>query len=101
MSTYLYKAVNAQGRLSEGRLDASDKKVAISQLEKLGLIPVSLEEPLSTRPATFAKFQLRSVSRRDILFFTEELATLIHAGLPLDRTLTIITDTVRKPALRA
>jgi general secretion pathway protein F len=101
VATFFYKAVNAQGRLAEGRLDASDKRGAVSQLERQGLIPVSVEEPLGRRPAAFSNIHLRGVSRRDILFFTEELATLIHAGLPLDRALRIIVETVRKPALRA
>src|SRR5262245_37928817 len=101
MAIFLYRAVNAHGRFAEGRLDASDKRAAVSQLETMGLIPVSVEEPLGRRPSVFSKFQLGGISRRDILFFTQELATLIHAGLPLDRTLSITADTVQKPALRA
>ena len=102
MATFLYKAVNAQGRFAEGRLEAADKRGAVSQLEKKGLIPVSVQEPLSSRPSSFSQLQLfNGISRRDILLFTEELATLVHAGLPLDRTLSIVAETVRKPALRA
>jgi type II secretion system protein F len=100
MATFLYKAVNAQGRFAEGRLEASDKRGAASQLERMGLIPVTVDEPLASRPSLFSRVHLRGISRRDILFFTEELATLVHAGLPLDRTLQIITETVHKPALR-
>jgi general secretion pathway protein F len=100
MAVFLYRAVNAQGRFAEGRLDAADKRSAVSQLETMGLIPVSVEEPFGRRPSLFSKFQLSGISRRDILFFTQELATLIHAGLPLDRTLSITADTVQKPALR-
>jgi len=101
MSTFLYKAVNATGRFAEGRLDAPDKRGAVSQLEKMGLIPVSIQEPLASRPPMLSRLQFGGISRRDILFVTEELSTLIHAGLPLDRTLSIIAETVRKPALRA
>src|SRR5215470_2109536 len=101
MPTFLYKAVNAQGRFAEGRMEASDKRGAVSRLEGMGLIPVSVEEPLYHRPPVFSILRLRGISRRDVLFFTEELSTLVHAGLPLDRTLNIIAETVRKPALRA
>jgi len=100
MPTFLYRAVNAQGRFAEGRLEASDKRGAVSRLEGMGLIPVSLEEPLGKRPPVFSSLRMRGISRRDVLFFTEELSTLVHAGLPLDRTLSIILETVRKPALR-
>jgi general secretion pathway protein F len=40
------------------------------------------------------------VSRKDILYFTEELSTLIHAGLPLDRSLEIAASLTSKTALR-
>jgi general secretion pathway protein F len=101
MATFLYKAVNAQGRFAEGRMEASDKRGVVSQLEGMGLIPVSVEEPVGSRPSLLLSLQLSRISRRDILFFTEELSTLVHAGLPLDRTLSIISETVQKPALRA
>jgi general secretion pathway protein F len=101
MATFLYKAVNAQGRFAEGRMDAADKRGVVSQLETMGLIPVTVEEPVGSRPSAFSGLHLRRISRRDILFFTEELSTLVHAGLPLDRTLSIIAETVQKPALRA
>jgi general secretion pathway protein F len=101
MSTFLYKAVNAQGKFSEGRLEASDKRTAVSQLETMGLIPVTVDLPLQNRKSPLLKLQLSGISRRDILFFTEQLATLLHAGLPLDRTLTITAETAQKPALRA
>ncbi len=101
MPSYIYKAVNTQGRFSEGRLDASDKRAAVLQLETKGLIPVLVEEPVKTSTPGFRGFQIRRITRRDILLFTEELSTLVHAGLPLDRTLTITAQTVRKPALRA
>lgn len=100
MATFLYKAVNAQGRFAEGRLEASDKRGAVSQLEGMGFIPVSVEEPIGARSSAFSKIRLSRVSRRDILFFTEELSTLVQAGLPLDRTLSIVRETVHKPALR-
>ncbi|HLH30737.1 MAG TPA: type II secretion system F family protein [Terriglobia bacterium] len=99
--TFLYKAVNAQGKFSEGRLDAADKRAAVSQLESMGLIPVTIDQPLQGRTSVLPKIQLRGISRRDILFFTEQLATLIHAGLPLDRALTITAETAQKPAFRA
>ncbi|HEY2379841.1 MAG TPA: type II secretion system F family protein [Terriglobia bacterium] len=98
--TFLYKAVSAQGKFSEGRLEAADKRSAVSQLEAMGLIPVTVDPPFQSRSSGLPKIQLRGISRRDILFFTEQLATLIHAGLPLDRVLSITADTAQKPALR-
>ena len=44
--------------------------------------------------------RLQRVTRKDILFFTEELATLVRAGLPLDRSLSITRELAPKQVLR-
>jgi general secretion pathway protein F len=38
--------------------------------------------------------------RRDILFFTQELSTLLNAGVPLDRALTITAELTERPGFR-
>src|SRR5207249_268153 len=99
MATFSYKAVSASGHFSEGHVEAADTRTAAYRLQSMGLIPVSIEEPRGRRSA-LPKLYLRRVSRKDVLFFTEELATLVHAGLPLDRSLTITAELASKPALR-
>jgi general secretion pathway protein F len=101
MGTFVYKAVNAQGKFAEGRLEAADTRAASFRLQSMGLIPVSIEEPSKRRASGLPKIQFQRVTRKDILFFTEELYTLVHAGLPLDRSLTIAAELASKRALRA
>jgi general secretion pathway protein F len=100
MGTFLYKAVNAKGRFAEGSLDASDSRAAAVRLESMGLIPVSIEEPGRTAGFQLSKLFAGRVSKKDILFFTEELSTLVRAGLPLDRSLTVTAELATNPALR-
>src|SRR6059036_2562575 len=97
---FRYKAVNAHGACSEGQLDAADTRAAVYRLQSMGLIPVSIEEPAGRRSARSKGIALQRVSKKDILFFTEELSTLVHAGLPLDRSLTIAAELASKSALR-
>ncbi len=101
MAIFRYKAVNTHGAYSEGQIDAADTRAAVYRLQSMGLIPVSVEEPAGQRSARSTKIYLQRVSRKDILFFTEELSTLVHAGLPLDRSLTIAAELASKPALRS
>jgi general secretion pathway protein F len=101
MATFRYKAVNAHGSFSEGQIDAVDTRVAAFQLQHMGLIPVSIEEPFARRARASSKLTLRRISRKDILFFTEELSTLVQAGLPLDRSLTITAELASKPGLQS
>src|SRR5215475_8261234 len=100
MALFVYKAVNAQGRPAEGRLEAADSSAAAFQLQTMGLIPLSIEQPSKARSATLPRIQFQRISRKDILFFTEELSTLVKAGLPLDRSLSITAELASKPALR-
>jgi len=101
MAIFVYKAVNNQGRPSEGRLDAVDTRSAAFRLQSMGLIPVSIEEPKAVRAGGFRFQQFQRISHKDILFFTEELSTLVKAGLPLDRSLSITAELAAKPAMRA
>jgi general secretion pathway protein F len=100
MALFRYKAVNASGAYSQGEVDAIDTRAVVYRLQSMGLIPVSIEEPAGHRAARSRRIHLQRVSRKDILFFTEELSTLVHAGLPLDRSLAISAELASKPALR-
>jgi general secretion pathway protein F len=99
MALFRYKAVNASGAYSQGEVDAVDTRAVVYRLQSMGLIPVSIEEPASHRAARSRRIHLQRVSRKDILFFTEELSTLVHAGLPLDRSLAITAELASKAAL--
>jgi general secretion pathway protein F len=99
MSTFVYKAVNRQGRPTDGRLEAADSQAASFAIRTMGLIPVSIEEPAPSRDLNLGRLGFSRVGRRDILFFTEELSTLVHAGLPLDRSLSVTAELTSNPAL--
>jgi general secretion pathway protein F len=101
MAVFSYKAVNSQGKFSEGHLEAADSRAATFHLQTMGLIPVSVEEPALRTGYKLPQIYLKGISRKDILFFTEELSTLVHAGLPLDRSLAITAELTSKPALRS
>jgi general secretion pathway protein F len=99
MSHFSYKAVSPQGRLTEGRLEGSDQRAIVERIQGMGLIPVSIEEAVAKSGPRSVIFQ--RITQKDMLFFTEELATLVKAGLPLDRSLSITAELTSKPALRS
>lgn len=99
MASYYFRAVSAEGRVQTGTLAGETDKAVARELRRQGLIPVYIGlEP----KRTFA-FKLPSFSRskrRDILFFTQELATLLGAGVPLDRALAITCELTERPGFR-
>ncbi len=76
------------GSILEGVLDASDEKSALDILKNKGVIPLKIT---ATRTGARREFRLRS-QKGDILTFTTELSELLGAGLPLDRSLNILSD---------
>ena len=97
MALYKYRAVNAAGELAAGELDAANEAEIVDRLRDQGLMPMRVEAALNARqlqaqaPAhRSGLFAPRKVTRDNVLALTRELATLLRAGLPLDRALEIL-----------
>src|SRR5262245_60147211 len=99
MAEFAYKAVTRDGKLTNGRLEASDQRTVTQRIQSMGLIPISIEQ--SAAKSAQRRIYFQRIGPRDVLFFTEELSTLVKAGLPLDRSLSITAELASKPALRA
>jgi general secretion pathway protein F len=101
MATFAYKAVNSQGQRFEGRVEATDAGAAAFSVRNMNLIPISVNQPIEkSKGSSLPRIEFQRVTRKDILFFTEELSTLVSAGLPLDRSLSITRELATKRALR-
>lgn len=104
MPYFRYKAVNAAGEIVEGELQALDRVAAIDRLHREGSTPIRADELGRT---TIWEFRLRRMSDRqrlslgDISLLSQELATLLKAGLSVDRALTILASLADKPGKRA
>jgi general secretion pathway protein F len=88
MPVFSYRATTLEGTIMEGVIEAVDENSAIERLKNTGYIPLKIATP---RDDLKKKFSLRS-SRSDLLTFTTELSALLGAGLPLDRSLNILSD---------
>lgn len=88
MAIFSYRATTPEGAVVEGSIEATDEKAAVEVLRNTGVIPLSIEPP---KEGLRKKLSLRS-AKGDILTFTTELTALLGAGLPLDRSLNIISE---------
>ena len=91
MPKFLYKAVKLDGEPVEGELDASDEAAVIRHLQGAGLIPLETRSAGGLR-AQFARTRRRRLSQKEIGVLTRELATLLEAGMTLDRSLQILLE---------
>jgi len=101
VTTFFFRAIASDGKVRAGRLSGDTEKLIARELRKQGLTPVYI----GTSPkgsATEIKLPSFGGSRkRDTLFFTQELSTLLSAGVPLDRALSITAELTERPQFRA
>lgn len=93
MALYLYKAVSRDGESIEAEREAAGEGALVAALQAEGMIPIWVK-PASAR--TFSLSSLRARRSRfgykEIGLFTRELLTLLQAGLPLDRALSVLLE---------
>lgn len=90
---FFYKAYNKEGKIQTGLVVAADQQRAEQLLVENGLTVSSLEEREESvwdRLNPFGK----SVSNKDLVMFSRQLATLISARVPIIQALRILQEQV-------
>ena len=93
MALFEYKAVSPSGETLQGTMEALSVENVIAKLQEDGNIP------LQARPSGEGLFSLsrlklgrQGLTAREVGEFTQQLSTLLGAGLPLDRSLQVLTE---------
>lgn len=92
MALYGYKAIDREGKTVEGLREAADLQVVVSALQREGWVPIRVE-PVGANPLARLRFRRSGQNQpgaKDIALFTREMATLLSAGVPLDRSLALL-----------
>jgi type II secretory pathway component PulF len=121
MAFFDYKALAANGAVTTGRIDASGRQDAARLIEQRGLTPVRIAEATSPTarssnghgngngngnggaPASKWKlsFQSKKLTFAALEDFTRSLSSLLAAGVPLSRALTILYKEASNPVAGA
>ena len=122
MPTFQYRAMQANGTVTEGQLEAGGRAEAFREMEGRGLRPISLSESErangkaqppkhapsgngNSAPAPGFKLSLgggaKKVSARALENFTRLLSSLLAAGVPLSRAMVILQKEASSPAAQA
>lgn len=106
MPVFEYKAVEANGKSVEGRIDAGGRQDAARLIEERGLRPVRLTETATAPangsrglklPATQISFRSKRVGFAQLEDFTRSLSSLLAGNVPLSRALTILYKETSHP----
>src|SRR3954469_16646886 len=121
MAKYEYIALDARGQESRGVIEAPNQNEAVGQLRQAGYFPTNVVEEgkgglpkaskkqqkaMKEAAAPKAKkggitlFARKTIKSKTLMIFTRQLATLIDAGLPLLRGLTVLAKQEKDAVLR-
>jgi type IV pilus assembly protein PilC len=109
MPQFSYKARKRSGEVVEGVMEVADRTIAVAQIERLGLFPVAVDAGKAVAPAgkrgsrnvdltAFLPESLRAHMQQrrkpklqELATFTQQLANLLQAGMPLATALNSMT----------
>ena len=101
MALFRYKALSAAGESLDGQMEAASAEEVISRLQDQGHLPVEARRADAAGGSSLGSlFKPREFSNEQVLQFTQQLATLLGAGQPLDRALGILLELPESPQAR-
>ena len=88
MARFNYKSVTPSGEVVEGEMEAASRGAVVERLRSQGHVPIRADE---RRPGGLRlTLGRRRAGAKEIAILTREMATLLGAGLTLDRTLSVL-----------
>jgi general secretion pathway protein F len=104
MAVFRWQGIDKAGRSQKGVRDADNAKVVRALLRKDGILATSIEEDSVARTRLAREIDFRrffqSVSAQDLALLTRQLATLLHAGVPLVEALSALIEQVENPSVQ-
>ncbi|MBI5210546.1 MAG: type II secretion system F family protein [Elusimicrobia bacterium] len=95
MARFAYTVQDSKGETISGSLEAGDENEAIGALQGKGYFILSISSDKSAKSSLAGKATSQSAPRvagRDLVFFAEQLATLLNGGVPLVRALSLLGE---------
>jgi general secretion pathway protein F len=95
LTSFHFKAVASDGKTRTGTLVGESQKSIARELSRQGLVPVYVGSAQQSSGGAGLELKIPGFGggrRKDILFFTQELTTLLNSGIPLDKALYIAAE---------
>jgi general secretion pathway protein F len=100
MPVFTYRAADRGGKTVDGVMEAPDVRAVAERLHRDAYFPIRISSQTERAPW----WRLGTAGRlrqRDLLIFTQQLATLFEAGLPLDRALAVLEELAATPRVKS
>jgi general secretion pathway protein F len=103
MPVFHYRASDPGGNIIQGTLEAREERLVVLHLQQGGLIPlrIAAEEAAPGWQSRLTRVRRRRVPLSQVVHFTQELAALLKAGLPLERSLQALLEVTSGAGFKA
>ncbi len=95
MATFAYRAIDEEGHIQNGNIDAANGVDLELRLKRMGLDLIKFDSSKNS-----SLFGAARITRKELITFCFHLDQLMRAGVPIIDALTDLRDTVDSPAFR-
>ena len=100
MAQFVYKALTPAGEQLDGQMDATSRAEVIGKIQAAGNIPLTAKEIGTGFSFENLLASRKSITQKQVGEFTDQLATLLSSGMPLERSLSVMIDLIDDDRLR-
>ena len=93
-----YKAVDSQGANKEGEIDAPTRDMAISGLQRRGLVVISIKDEKESK-SIFQRSFFEKVKTKDVVILSRQIATLFEAQVSALKAFTMLASSTENKLL--
>ena len=101
MPAYAFEALDSHGQVRRGVIDAETARAARNQLRAQALVPLKVD---ATKPSSkglqTVLWESRVFATSALSVWTRQLASLVNAGLPIERALNALAEEADSPRQR-
>ena len=95
---YNYRAVNGEGVITKGKIEAKDENDAVSLLRNRGQRPLSIKKTeAKSKEISFSGTKLKL---KELVLFCRQSVTMLNAGMSLNRCLDVLVEQNESPRLK-
>lgn len=99
MPVFEYTARDSGGRMVRGNQEAVSEEAAVTMLQNRGLIVTNLVSFAQKKTKAYQKKRRKRIRLEDLHFFVQQTGNLINVGIPLVRSLEVVSDQVQSARL--
>lgn len=96
---FKYKAIDRDGVSKEGEIDAPNRDMAISGLQRRGLVVISVKDKTKDK-SVFSMSFFEKVSNKDVVLLSRQIATLFEAQVSALKVFTMLAANTENKLLK-